>query len=899
MAKINGEEDKDVNEDTYEGATLMNELLSDDSNVDAHYEATIDLFANRTAWTRNILLLIGIIFHVTYIFSIFDIYFTSPLVHGMKQHQLAMSAPARRLILFVADGLRADRLFEPLSSSPPTTEDRDIPPLIAADGTQTRAPFLHDVQTRVGSWGVSHTRVPTESRPGHVAIIAGFYEDVSAVTKGWKMNPVDFDSIFNQTKHTWSFGSPDICPLDMFMYSAEEEDFAREASILDTWVFDHFAALLERARTDDKLREQLAQDKIVFFLHLIGLDTNGHAFRPHSKEYLNNIRVVDKGIQRIQSLIEAYYNDAQTAYVFTSDHGMGNRGNSTKRRRTSRYRTINGGPTRLNYPANNVGVLPVEYLNGSDEFRARSALTNAHQILEQFLVKEESKRHTEIAFRPFEPLANQQATHKLNSIEQLIQEKNYETAQKQAIELIHECLRGLRYYQTYDWRFLRSIVSIGYLGWIAYSLLFIANIYVFEGGSQHLTSTTPTTSIDASQPTTNVFIDAIAVISAILLSVMFYIQGSPTMYYLYAIFPIFFWHQVLRNHRTFSRLFKGHSSLNGQHLRRYGWWHTAFYVLLIVGALETLVYSYFERRVLTVCLWLLACWPWTVPASFRAHHRTLVVMWQLSCLVTSIFPVLPVEKGDDISLMLLIVVSMITTASSVRRLELREGLPWLNQVIGWTTLGLSLVAPLITSGQTQHYLNRLVTIFLAFSPTFILLSISYEMLFYVAFSCTLACWMFMELDIVNSSSMIYLLFVNVAFFGTGNIASVSSFNLSSVYRLTTTFNPFLMGALLIFKIFIPFFILSAIFGVTSRAIDLPPFSLLLLVLSTTDVMTLNFFFLVRDDGSWLEIGTSISHFCISSGFVVFTTVLFCVSHLMVGHVLVPASVMSRIQKKHT
>jgi phosphatidylinositol glycan class N len=48
------------------------------------------------------LLVLGVLFHLVYIRTVFDCYFTSPVVHGMRQYKLR-KAQAKRLVLIVGE----------------------------------------------------------------------------------------------------------------------------------------------------------------------------------------------------------------------------------------------------------------------------------------------------------------------------------------------------------------------------------------------------------------------------------------------------------------------------------------------------------------------------------------------------------------------------------------------------------------------------------------------------------------------------------------------------------------------------------------------------------------------------------------------------------------------------
>uniref|UniRef100_A0A7N5ZVB8 GPI ethanolamine phosphate transferase 1 n=1 Tax=Anabas testudineus TaxID=64144 RepID=A0A7N5ZVB8_ANATE len=705
-----------------------------------------------------IFFLVGLIVHVVFFLSIFDIYFTSPLVHGMTPWATPLEPPASRLVLVVADGLRADSLFTPLNNG------------------SSRTSYLRRVIEERGTWGVSHTRVPTESRPGHVALIAGFYEDVSAVAKGWKENPVEFDSVFNESRHTWCWGSPDILPMFAkgasgdhvytYTYPAEEEDFAStDASKLDTWVFTQVKSFFQSAKSNSSLKASLLEDKNIFFLHLLGIDTNGHAHRPMSQEYLDNIGLVDSGVAETVALIEDFFGyDGRTAYVFTSDHGMTNWGSHgaghpsetltplvvwgagvNHAQRVTEPQPYTDGYLQdwklehirrndvsqadiaplmasligVPIPVNSVGLLPLSYLNNTDRFKAESMYTNAFQVLEQFKVKMTQKKESTLSFlfTPFQ-------------------------------------------------FFLGCSVVLGFVGWTSYVVLVILKTHTSLNRHPRL-----------------------CMCVAVVITVFLLIQRSPITYYIYCLLPVPVWY------------------------------------------------------------------------SFRS------LSWFLGCLCLAAFPLMPVVgRESNIHLMLHVAVCAYVPSLTHSSLQQKQGLPLLNQIISWTTLASSMLVPLLSSTRLFH---RLLSIFLSLTATYLLLSTGSEALFPPVLSWLMFVWINIEQEAVlfqtasgrqevrplEKTIQVLCLLVSTS---PASSPFLPSFDPASVYCFLTVFNPFIMGGLMMWKVIIPFII----------------------VMCTFETIQVHFFFLVQDHGSWLDIGTSISHYVIVMSMTIFLMLLSVVTHIL-------------------
>lgn len=359
---------------------------------------------------------------------------------------------------------------------------------------------------------------------------------------------------------------------------------------------------------------------------------------------------------------------------------------------------------------------------------------------------------------------------------------------------------------------------------------------------------------------------------------------------------------------------------------------TVCYLILIFCFIEIIVFSFFRRSYLSLVGLFLSLLPWLqrlYSTALPNLEKAFCFMWSVACVVISIFPQLPVITREENYLLVVIasfiiitngvsyclivkenntyIVSIITgflLVNTVVKMHVilnvknGSGLPFYDQIYSWCSL---VVMPMLVSFVDKKSHARLVAVSLALFGMYLLMSISYDALFLVVLICLMALWVILEKYVFHDKkqwqtdenqlttahiriAVMFTYFIFLSFFGTGNIASINSFDIASVYCFKTVFNPLVQGIILALKVAIPFAVVIIFFRSLQKLICIPLAGCFLMILLFGDIMAVNFFFLVKDEGSWLDIGQSLSHFVITLAFICMLVPMYWLSYFVSGNI---------------
>ncbi|EFN65621.1 GPI ethanolamine phosphate transferase 1 [Camponotus floridanus] len=811
----------------------------------------------------------GLIVHLILLWGVLDVNFHSPIIKELPVVPAPSGSPAKRVLLFVADGLRFQTFID---KSPP---------------------YLRDVIKNKGVWGISHTRVPTESRPGHVAIAAGLYEDPSAIFKGWQENPVDFDSVFNQSYATWAWGSPDIIPIFTKgskrnvhgkSYPSAWQDFDsnlnNQTMRLDSWVFNAYLEWLQSSVA--KMLKN--QNGIILFFHLLGCDTLGHAKKPHSREYIENMNYVDMRIEEIVNMTENFFGKDTTTYVFTADHGMTDWGShgSGLPYETETPLIVWGAGIKSGFrqdieqasiapliasligipiPVNNEGALPWQYFDiNYQKYIGYSLLNNVKQLAYQVMGNRAINGETSIDWR------ETQLNSRIRKIEEHIGKGSIIDGIRESEEAISFGKEALSYFRQYQRIRFLIYLSIMWLGWIV--ILFLK-----------ITGTKRRCFRISILQFVNIGFASLLIIILIRYTVSNYNNWRLLCYAAFAIISV--WFAIVKIitstpvfiKRSKKKLF---IDIGGTLL---------LLVILFVG----LTYRFaLSIGILSLILIRIA----------KSKNVSPPMIW--TSIALCVFPLLPVvEPYPRVYIVIIgifVAMSMIIINETSQNRKTMEILRIIitslvytkfldgRYYISWIIL---LTTPLCIWSYPTENKRRMLGIMFGFFCPLTLLSASYEPLFFIILTINLFYWLqviskrsgntqqTITKDLIQAA--FFMLYILLCFFGTGNMASISSFDPSWTRHFVTIFSPFLMTSLILFKLSIPLILVGCASYSLESEYRKPIY---LAVLFLGDCLSLPLMYYVTPYGSWLDIGSAISKFIIALSLPCLFVLLRCLSYLL-------------------
>ena len=519
-----------------------------------------------TVFYYFLIIIIYIIFHLIIGYSMFDIFYKFPLNYGMTPHSSNLTEeeiPSNRVVLIILDGVRADTFFESVSSG--------------------KSPFLRNIVTKRGVYGISHTKAPTESKPGFNAICSGHFEYASLALKDIYHINFILDSIFNQSKFSLGIGV-DSC---MFKTVAKQMQCTPKREIKnyefinrykrDYFLFDILIDKMTEAKKYNKeLYKNLTSNKIAFLIHIFETDKLGHSSGPKSEKMKNRLIKFDSYYEKLEKFFNEFYKDNKTTFIITSDHGMDmdrnhGYGNPDCTRtpfviwgsgiREAIYRdkkpenedTPSGwtldnyvrndinqidiaplvaGLLGINFPMNSLGIIPLNILNINDKIKSKILYGNLMELLELYKIKEDFESKA-VIYKTFGPLINYNNLKK-NILENIVKGK-YSSAINETNNFINLTLQGIDYLFHYDVAYLKTIAFLGYISWMIYLIIFIQmknenvlNKFFYYNQEQTI-------------------INIIFLVILICLFTYLILRISPFMHFIYTLFPCYFLWRIFAN----------------------------------------------------------------------------------------------------------------------------------------------------------------------------------------------------------------------------------------------------------------------------------------------------------------------------------------------------------------
>ncbi|KAH8278914.1 hypothetical protein KR018_010997 [Drosophila ironensis] len=369
-------------------------------------------------------------------------------VAQMTLPEIGARPPAKRLVVFLTEGVRSDAFFR---------------------SNDSHLIFLPELLSYKSRFGVASTSVPTLSRSGKVALFAGFYEKPSLLPQD------DFDSICNRVRANSNgtvldFVSDNQNPLSMLF------------TTLTSW---------ETVRT---LRKAT---RLMINIHLDGVN----AKRPSGKNYRRQFKFEQMLIRGAHDFIERTFKDGRTVYLWTSTYGLSSHGGGSIHETGTPFYIWGAGilPNNVSSscnglcmplhkldkiqltpllsaliglppPANNLGLLPLGYIMATKGYERKFMHLNALQLLDQ--AKEKILKHEEGLLHWWLPKSNDLDLKRISTYQiqmDHLLKMGWRMKARQTSKLAANlALKTIKFYDGYYHIPLLVTTALALLGWMMF-----------------------------------------------------------------------------------------------------------------------------------------------------------------------------------------------------------------------------------------------------------------------------------------------------------------------------------------------------------------------------------------------------------------------------------------------